>query len=129
MTTERPTIIEALEDPDTLGCLEMTGESWSTWHVILKASYGLALTLVEIETFKEITGLDEYNPPPGGWRRVVIIAGRQSGKSSAVAAIADYESIYPRVEGENLRAVLVAQDMESLKGTMFAYARAPFDGP
>jgi hypothetical protein len=126
----RPTIIEALEDTDLLGCLEMSGDSWGTWHVILKAAYGLPLDSDELPIFTEITGLSEYNPPDGGWRRVVIIAGRQSGKSSVIGAVVDYDSLFPLVEGANLRAVLVAQDQEALKSVLFSYAKRPFEnGP
>src|SRR6266852_4700115 len=126
---DRPSIIEALEDEELLGCLGMGAPSWRTWHVILRAAYGLVLMPDEVETFCEITGLKEYAPPPGGWRRVVVIAGRQSGKTMAISAVVDYESLFPTAEGANLRAVLVAQDQESLKATLFAYAKQPFEGP
>src|SRR5262245_37798122 len=106
----------------------MVGDSWATWYVILKAAYGLSLDDDELPIFREITGLTESNPPPGGWRRVVIIAGRQSGKSSVIGAVVDYDSMFPVAEGANLRAVLVAQDQEALKSVLFAYAKRPFDG-
>src|SRR5712692_8775711 len=126
----RPTIIEALEAEDLLGCLDMAGQSWGAWQVILKAAYGLPLDEDELPVFCEITGLAKYNPPDGGWRRVVIIAGRQSGKSSVIGAVVDYDAMFPLVEGDNLRAVLVAQDQEALKSVLFAYAKRPFEnGP
>jgi hypothetical protein len=124
---DRPNIIQALNDPDILGCLGMTGPSWNTAHVIMRAGYGLTLMPDEVELFRQTTGLEEYNPPKGGWGRVVIIAGRQSGKSRIGAAVAAYESIFPTAGGSNLRTVLVAQDQESLKGVLFAYVKEPFE--
>jgi len=123
----RPTITEALNDPDILGCLGMAGPSWSTAHVIMRAGYGLVLMPEEEKLFCQITGLEEYNPPKGGWGRIVLISGRQGGKSKIASAIVEYESMYPTAEGANLRTILVAQDLESLKSVLLAYVKEPFE--
>jgi hypothetical protein len=124
---KRPTILQALSDPDIFGPLGMAGPTWSAWHVILAAAYGLKLKPKQVETFKKLTGRSAYNPPPGGWRLIVIIAARQCGKTQVAGVVTGYESLFPTTDAPNLRGVLVAQSEDDLKETLFRYARLPFE--
>jgi hypothetical protein len=61
------------------------------WRAIIRAIYGTPLTPDERAIFLRLSGGVE--PPTGGSRRVLIVAGRRSGKTSAAARIAWHESV------------------------------------
>ena len=84
------TIIEALRDRRLFGALPAFQDlsSWQSWIVFLKAAYGLPMSGSEHTLFRRHTGRSEYTPPRGGWREVVSVVGRQSGKSRIAALIA-----------------------------------------
>jgi hypothetical protein len=124
------TIIDALRDRALFGALPpfWNLQSWSRWLVFLKATYGLPLTADEQSIFTAHTGRTTYDPPPGGWREVACIVGRQSGKTRIAATIAAFEAALgsPERDGTELYALLVAQDQRAALRALFSYARAPF---
>jgi hypothetical protein len=44
--------------------------------------------------FCKHTGRSKYDPPPDGWKELVVIVGRQSGKTRIGSLIASYESAF-----------------------------------
>ena len=131
MSVRPITIIEALEDKALLGGLPAFTDltSWRRWLVFLRAVYGLPLDPDEEAIFRHHTGQSTYSPPPGGWREVVAVVGRQSGKTRIAAAVAAFEAMLtpPEADGTETYALLIAQDQRAALRTLFAYARAPFE--
>ena len=101
-TTARPslTITDALDDPHLFaGHPAMQDRaSWHAWRVFLASVYGLPLAPADVELFKRHTGRSHYRPPAGGWKEVVSIVGRQSGKSRCAALLAAFEAALHVVE-------------------------------
>jgi len=123
----RPSIIEFMEDRRLFGDT-FIGPSWRPWKTILRAAYGLPLSKSEKRWFCAHTGRTRYVPPQGGWAEVLVIVGRQSGKTRVAALIADYEAAFP-IKTPDLGsyfATLVAQDQRNALRTLLDYARAPF---
>ncbi|AZG75907.1 hypothetical protein [Methylocystis rosea] len=79
----------ALDDPALLGSV-MAGASREPMRALLLASQGEALTSSELEHFRKLTQREV--PPAQRVREMHILAGRRSGKSSGVAALACYLS-------------------------------------
>jgi hypothetical protein len=77
------TILDALEDRGAVrrACAVPRPRHVAAWLVFLRALYGLPLDDEGVETFRAHTGRTTYDPPAGGWREVVCITGRQSGKT------------------------------------------------
>jgi len=128
VTYRGPTILEALADPNLLGCLptfhDLSG--WRRWLVFLGAMYGLPLDAEGVEIFRQHTGRSSYAPPPGGWPEVVCIVGRQAGKSRIASTVAAYEAaIVGGTPGEF--ALVIAQDHRGAMRTLLRYAREPFE--
>ena len=125
------TIIEALRDRRLFGALPAFQDlsSWQSWIVFLKAAYGLPMSGSEHTLFRQHTGRSEYTPPRGGWREVVAIVGRQSGKSWIAAMIAAFEAVRARRERDRseTHALLIAQDQRAALRVVFQYARAMFE--
>src|SRR5215470_171808 len=124
------TIIDALADTRLFGHLAAFRDlrTWWRWLVFLKVVYGLELGPTEQEAFRRHTGRTRYLPPAGGWREVVCIVGRQSGKTRICSTIAAYEAICatPDADGTDLYALMLAQDQRAALRTLFSYAKAPF---
>jgi phage terminase large subunit-like protein len=105
-------------------------ESWSSWLVFLKATYGLELAdATELAIFTKHTGRSVYAPPLGGFAEVVCITGRQSGKTRIAGLIADNEAItaHPEADKTETYVLLLAQDQRSAIRALFGYAKAPFE--
>jgi hypothetical protein len=79
----------ALDDPALLGSV-MAGASRQPMRALLLASQGEPLTASELEHFRRLTQREA--PPSQRVREMHILAGRRSGKSSGVAALACYLS-------------------------------------
>jgi len=79
----------ALDDPALLGSV-MAGASREPMRALLLASQGEALTSSELEHYQRLTQREA--PPTQRVREMHILAGRRSGKSSGVAALACYLS-------------------------------------
>ncbi len=94
----------------------------------MKAVYGLELTTAEQAIFTHHTGRP-YDPPQGGWPEIVMILGRQSGKTRIAAAIAAYESVTapPATDTKTRTSLLVAQDQRAGLRVALEYAREPFE--
>ena len=125
------TIVDALSDPTLFGGLPAFRDltSWGAWLVFLKASYGLPLDDAEQEVFRLHTGRFTYEPPTGGWREVVCVVGRQSGKTRIAALVAAFEAMTAPREGDGteMYCALIAQDQRGALRSLFSYARATFD--
>jgi hypothetical protein len=128
----KPTIIATLRDRRVFGALPAFRDlsTWRPWLTVLGAFYGLPLTPDEQEWFCRHTGRSKYDPPAGGWRELVVIVGRQSGKTRIASLIASYESAFGgdvEAGGGELYALMVAQDHRASLRAIFSYARAPFE--
>src|SRR5260221_4119156 len=126
------TIIDALRDPQLLGCLPALRDlsTWAAWLVFLKAFYGLMLDAAELALFRQHTG--RQLPRAGGYAEAVAIVGCQSGKSCVAGAVAAFEAaIVPAAgrRGRNLFLPLIAQDHRGALRVLFGYVRACFDAP
>jgi hypothetical protein len=96
--------------------------SWSTWRVILKASFGLALTAAELAIFHEVAG--GRAPPNRPVKEIWIVGGRRSGKSHVAGLLAVYLSIFSKYRlapGESGAVLLVAPSVAQTK-IVFDYA-------
>ena len=113
-----PTVLEALRDPQLLGRAGLDSESWKSWHVALKAAFGLEMNPDELEIFKKHTG--RSIPPSQQVRECWIPTGRRGGKSRVAAAVAaylatlrDYSSYLS--SGEKAIVMLIAADQRQAK--------------
>jgi hypothetical protein len=123
-------IVQALEDPELFGALPVFQDltTWSRWLVFLKAVYGLPLAPDEVPIFCAHTGRAAYTPPPGGWKEVAVICGRQAGKSRIAAVIGAYEALAAAKEPDetDIWALLISQDAKAATRVLFSYCRAIF---
>src|SRR5262249_56796220 len=83
----------------------------------------------EQELYGRHAGRPAYDARAGGWPEVVMIVGRQSGKSRIASTIAAYEAAIstPEPDGMTTHALLIAQDHRASMATLFGYAAAPFE--
>lgn len=127
----RLTVVGALRDPALLGGLPAFRnlETWRLWLIFLKAWDGLPLDDDEERIFCKYTGRTRYAPPVGGYRRGIVISGRQSGKTQMAGAVTDTEALGATREpdGADLYAIVVAQDQRGGTRVLFRYATAPFE--
>jgi hypothetical protein len=126
-----PSILAALRDRHLFGGVPAFRHltTWEPWLVALGAIYGLGLTPAQQARFCKHTGRSRYAPPPGGWKEVVIVVGRQSGKTRCASLIADYEATFAQTERGtgDLYALLIAQDHRAALRAVFSYATGPFE--
>jgi hypothetical protein len=119
------TIDRALADRKLLGAaLGDDRASWSTWLVVLKAAFGLALDAAELRVFAAVAG--SRKPPAKRVRELWCIVGRRGGKSRMAAALAVYVSCFVQhrlAPGEGGRVLVLSASVEQSK-TVFAYALA-----
>ncbi len=83
-------IADLITDRRLLGPF-FAGSSWDRWRAVLKASYGLPLSDVELPLFKEVAG--DRAPPLRPVREIIICAGRGAGKDAIASAIAAHAAI------------------------------------
>ena len=81
-------IIRALRDPNLLGSLFKSPETWRAWEVYLAALFGLPIGAGDMALFRQCTGLERA--PVGRVRESFVICGRRSGKSFISAIVAVY---------------------------------------
>jgi len=109
----RVNILQALDDPALYGAhpaFSRDPASWRPWRAFLAACYGLPLDAEGRELFERCTGL-EYDPPADGWSEVVLVVGRQAGKTKIGSLIVHFEAAFgERSQDGDLYALLVAQD-------------------
>jgi hypothetical protein len=124
-------ILDALADPQILGASPALRDltSWSAWLVFLRASYGLPLDAEGEALFRRCTGRTSYAPPPGGFSEIVGEVGRQAGKTRVGATLVAFEAaLAPEVApGEQLFALLLAQDHRAAVRVAFSYLRSIFE--
>jgi hypothetical protein len=86
---KRISMREALADPQLLADA-LPGPSWSAWRTLLIACMGEELTGDERQTFKALTQRDRE---PGEMvETLLVVAGRRSGKTKAMATLSVYLS-------------------------------------
>jgi hypothetical protein len=123
MTVAAPSLFVALDDPAVLGQF-LSGPTWATWRVLLKAAFGVALTDLELEVFRRHTGRSA--PNPHGHREIWVVAGRRSGKSwiaSVIAVLLSCFRSYTLAPGETGVYMLLSQDRKQAR-VLMAYVRA-----
>jgi hypothetical protein len=85
-------IDEALGDAALLGAALGEAGTWSTWIAILRAAFGLPLSLEQRQVFASVAG--DRIPPGRRVREFWAVAGRRSGKSRMAAAIVVYLALW-----------------------------------
>lgn len=91
-------IVEAMDDANLLGAALGDAETWQTWRVILKAAFGLPLTLGERETFQKVAG--DRLLPPERVAELWAVAGRRGGKSRMAALVATFLATFEDHRGK-----------------------------
>jgi len=107
-------IISAIEEPDLFKSLFPDGlESWAGWISILKAIFKLPMDKAERKFFRQVTKRKSI-PHEKNVSDILIIAGRQSGKSFISSLILVYLSLFRRrdTKNSNLTNVLLAGDRQ-----------------
>lgn len=119
-------ILEAIHDPKLFGASPAFADltTWRPWLAFVAAVYGLPLDAEGEALFRKATGRTTYDPPPGGWREVVCIVGRQAGKTRIGGLLTAFESALaePCTDGE-LYSLLLAQDWRAAIRASFSYIR------
>jgi predicted DNA-binding antitoxin AbrB/MazE fold protein len=85
-------IIQAIYSDKVFKPLFKDLKTWRSWLVFLKALFGLNLDHLELQIFKDCSGLNSAEGKPV--REAYVIAGRRSGKSSISALIAVWLSMF-----------------------------------
>ncbi len=102
--------------------------TWQPWLAFGRAAHGLELDEPSRNLYGRCTRRRDYAPPEGGYREVVAITGRQSGKTRfASALVAFVAATHPPVRDGNLYALLLAQDARAAQRAAFSYVCAIFD--
>jgi hypothetical protein len=105
----------ALDDPALLGPY-FAGDSWATWHAVLKAAEGLPLGDDELSAFDRVA---ERTPPNHRVRELWTIVGRRGGKDSVASAIATVAALgdyRPQLRpGERATVMCLANDRDQAK--------------
>ncbi|MCH4554855.1 hypothetical protein [Mesorhizobium jarvisii] len=120
-------IREALNDDRLLGTL-LSGKSWDSWKAVLIAAMGEELTDEEMALYEARTGRSEA--PKEMVEELDLIAGRRSGKTTAVGTLSVYLSAlcdWSDVLNRGDRGVLpfLAQSQRTAK-IAFRHANAAF---
>jgi len=119
-----------LMDDEALLAPWYRGPSWDPWCAVLKGAYGLAMTAKDRRVFRRLA---QRNPPPGGSRETVIVAGRRGGKDAVTAAATIHAAIavdhrpYLR-PGERATCLVLACD-KSQASTLLGYIKGLFSIP
>ena len=116
------TILDAIHDPQLLGQLFKSLESWQAWLTFLKVFHGLPMNATDLARFQHHTGRQE--PRPGGYPEAACIVGCQSGKSKIAALVGNFEGM-SAVMGKQtgLYVTLLAQDLRAAQRALFGYVR------
>jgi hypothetical protein len=83
------TMRKALSDPQLLADA-LPGRSWSAWRVLLIAAMGESLNASERKVFQALTG--RKHEPGRMVETLLVVAGRRSGKTKAMAVLSTYLS-------------------------------------
>jgi hypothetical protein len=121
------TILDALDDPNLFGAA-FPGESWRPWRGFLGSLFGLQLLPDSSQSLaRACTGRSDAVVPERPFREAWIAAGRRSGKSRILAAIAVFAACFidwrPRLAvGETGTVMLLATD-RSQASVLLGYCR------
>ena len=125
---KHPTIIQAIQSKKVFGILPRfrSLDSWSTWMIVLKAIFGLPMSVDELVIFHRHTG--RASPPLGGSKETYLIIGRRGGKSFISALITCFVSCFGDFSqfitvGETLAVMCLARDKEQAR-IVFKYVKA-----
>jgi hypothetical protein len=122
------TIDRALADHRLLGGALGDLGSWSTWLVVLKGAFGLALDASELATFHKIAG--DRPPPSKQVRELWAVVARRSGKSRVAAALAVFLALFQQhqlAKGETGYVLVLAATADQGKN-VFQYCTGFIDG-
>jgi hypothetical protein len=127
----RPNIIEAIENKRVFGALPRfrSLDTWGSWLVVLKAIFGLPLTVDDLVIFHRHTG--RASPPLGGSKETYLIIGRRGGKSFISALITCFVSCFGDFSqfitvGETLAVMCLARDKDQAR-IVFKYIKEEMD--
>jgi hypothetical protein len=126
--TASMTIDRALADHRLLGGALGDLGSWSTWLVVLKGAFGLALTDTKLATFHRIAG--DRPPPSKRVRELWAVVARRSGKSRVAAALAVFLALFQKhklARGELGYVLVLAATADQAKN-VFQYCAGFIDG-
>jgi hypothetical protein len=117
------TIDEAINDRALLGAALGGRASWTTWRVVLKSAFGIALDEDEARTFAAVAG--NRSPPATRVRELWAVVGRRGGKSRIAAALAVYLAAFTphRLARGEIGMVLVLAASQAQAGTVFNYVK------
>jgi hypothetical protein len=112
-------ILGMLDDADLLAPF-FAGASWANWRVVLKATFGLKMTMSERAQFCTIA---ERDPPPGPCREAWFAIGRRGGKDSVASAVAVFAAVFGDFQkfvrpGERPAVLLLAATKEQAGGLL-----------
>jgi len=118
-------IIAAFEDPRVFGGLPAFQDlaTWAPWMTLLRALYGLPMDEQDLTRFRHHTG--RTTPAPGGYGELVVITGRQAGKSQIASAIACYVAATSKARSGG-HILLLAQDQRAAMRVLMTYVREIF---
>jgi hypothetical protein len=133
---EQPmTILDVIRDADLLGKSFkrklFRGDSWHSWRAFLCALFALPFEdEAASTTYKQCTG--RTDPPKTPFREGFIIAGRRSGKSFVISAIAVFVAVFMSFAdflspGETPVIAVIASDRMQAQ-ILLKYIRAFFAG-
>src|ERR1044071_5248304 len=124
----QPNIIDAINNPKLFGSLPRFKklETWTTWLVVLKAIFGLAMTAGDLDLFQRHTG--RTSPRSEGFKETYLIIGRRGGKSFISALVTCFIACFidfsPFVTvGETLAVMCLATDKDQAR-IVFRYVKA-----
>ncbi len=121
-------LLEAMSDRE-LFAEDFGAESWQAWRVLLRALFGLPMSLADNTVFAQCSGRVE--PPEKPCREGWIIAGRRSGKSRIAALVAVYLACfrsYKLARGERGVVLVLAADRKQAR-VVFRYIRGFLESP
>jgi hypothetical protein len=123
-------ITRAMADPNLFGKW-FAGDTWATWSSVLKAAYGLPMTIGEVRRFQKVAG--GRDPPKHRVKELWVIAGRRSGKDSVASLIAAYTAVFNDYQsrlrgGEKASVICLAVDRQQAR-IVHRYTRAYFEQP
>jgi hypothetical protein len=120
-------IVDALTSQALFAPLFEPLSTWKRWLTVAKTAYGLDLDQEELEDFRRFTG--RTRALPEGYREIVVITGRQSGKTRFASTLASFEALCAhKPPGQpSPVALILAQDMRGALRASFSYAAEAFD--
>ena len=122
----KKTILTAIADQKLFAPWFRKPETWSAWHALLAALFGLPMSESDFSFYRECTGRTE--PPTAQAKEAWLICGRRAGKSFVLALIATYLATFHDYRkfltpGERGVIVIIARDRKQ-GSVIFSYIKA-----